>query len=827
MEYEKRGFKDAYEKLCQRAGFGGVTHGSEGSPQKKSGLNRGDMLRRAAEVYHQAMCEVKRGVNYLAGRGFKDEELLKRHKIGFVDGRLKRMLPEEEAHQAAQALKEAGLLNEKGNERFYNCVVFPVYDRNGAVVNFYGRNVNPESGVKHLYLPGPRQSVWNWQAFKAFREVVLTESIMDALSLQELGIHNVAALYGVEGLSEDHLQFMRDCRTERMLVCLDNDEAGQSARKRIRERIEQTGAQVRDVFLPEKYKDVNDALQKGMSAEECKGYFLQSAEKNDARIIVSVPSKAEAASGGAVIASAVHDGRGRGKAEEREDGIYFEFEKRRYRVRGLTANNWEHMRVTVKAETKSSKDGNEGENGACHLDTLDLYSSKSRSVFVGQCRKIFKAEEGEMEGELNRMIAELERARLQLGEDKEPQERAKMSAEEEREALAALKSPTLLADILEEMDEVGYVGEEANKAIGYLVGISRKLDDPLSCVINSQSGAGKSVLAETIERLTPPEDVVMYSRLTMLALFYMERTGLKGKLLIIEERQGAENADYSIRTLQSKKKLVQAVPMKDPSTGKIKTMTFEVEGPVAYIETTTRPRINEENATRCIELYLDESREQTERIQKLQKESKTLGGLKKKERAERIIKRHHNMQRLLKKVKVVNPYAEELEFPAQWLRTRRDNLRFLNLIEGVTFLYQHQRSLKKFDESADSAEYIESTVEDYQTAYSLAKEVMGESLTELKKPQRELLKQVEELLKDRVETTRRQIREKSGIPDTRLRELLNDLVSLEYLQAVEGKQGKGYRYQLRERSIGAEKIVMGLTTPEELVRKLQSRLASA
>ena len=175
------------------------------------------------------------------------------------------------------------------------------------------------------------------------------------------------------------------------------------------------------------------------------------------------------------------------------------------------------------------------------------------------------------------------------------------------------------------------------------------------------------------------------------------------------------------------------------------------------------------------------------------------------------------MQRCLRQVRVVNPFAHLLEFPSEWLRTRRDNLRFLNLIEVITFLYQHQREVKRTE---GGLEYIESNMADYKTAYLLAREVLGESFTELKKPQRELLGQIENLLDKKEETTRREIREHTGLPDHRLRDLLAELVSLEYLGIVEGKQGKSYHYKLAERGISGAKIFVGLTSPEELAQRI-------
>jgi DNA primase len=627
---------------------------------------------------------------------------------------------------------------------------------------------------------------------KLSKEIILTESIIDAFSCYVLGFRNVIPLYGVNGLTGDHITLFQKYLTRKIYLCLDNDQAGKEGRTRVKEKLSALGIDVLQIELPSEFKDINEALQKGFTAEQFRGLMVSR--------LASLP----------VSQLENEDEKTYPKINQQEDLILLDFGPRQYRIRGLIARNLGTMKVNLKVQS-----GND-----YHLDSLDLYSAKARSIFISQCRKIFSAGEGELSQELSRIIGDLEKIQADSLDLKTPVKEKQMTPEQEQEALQSLKSPSLLSDILHDIETLGYVGESANKAIGYLVSVSRKLGEPLSCVIISQSSAGKSALAEFLEKLCPPEECLLYSRLTPQALYYMDKEALKRKLLIIEERTGAEAADYSIRTLQSRKKLTQAVPLKDPNTGKIRTMNFEVEGPIAYIETTTRPRINEENATRCFELYLDESKEQTKRIQQAQKEAKTLSGLNKTTARDQLILKQQNMQRLLKEVRVVNPYACLLEFPADWLRTRRDHLRFLNLIEAITFLYQYQREPKKTDQGQ---EYIESTLEDYRTAYDLAKEVLGESFTELKKPQRELLEKIEALLKEEHQeaVNRRQIREYSGLADHRLRELLQELVSLEYLEVKEGRQGKSFQYQLAARANALDKELMGLTTPEELARKFQ------
>jgi DNA primase len=816
IAYEKISFSDAYQKGEQELRLGstasvGVKHPapSVAVPPPQPTINRSELLTRVVQIYHETLQEDRKALDYLVGRGLNDGDFLKRFKVGSVNGRLRQILPKDPDHEFIRGLKEVGILNEKGREHFQGCVVFPIFNDNGAVVGMYGRRVSALAfGPEHLYLPGHRQGVWNATVAKTHKEIILAESIIDAASFHALGFPNAMALYGVNGLTETHLALFREHRTRRVVLCLDNDKAGDEARVRIKEKITPLGVEVVDLFLPRQYKDANVALKQGLTTESLRVLFPSVKEESRAEM----PAQADPPPTPPVtiVTEPVENPSPKQndvRLEEREDGIYMFFTRRTYRVRGLSGRIQDHLRVNIKVDS----------SGISHLDSLDLYSAKSRATFVGCCRKVFEAGEGELHSEINRLIEELEKIQALRGDDKKAEEPRAMVPEDEAEALAALRSPTLWRDILRDINLTGHVGEEANKGLVYLVGTSRLLDDPLSCSIISQSAAGKSVLAEAIERMMPPEEVRLYSRITQNGLFYIEGDGLVHKLMIIEERAGAEGADYSIRALQSKKKLIQAVPVKNPETGKIVTQTMTVLGPIAYIETTTSPRLHEENATRCFEIYLDQTKEQTKLIHERQKQARTLEGLKKRDTVDKTILRHHNMQRLLKTMRVVIPFVHAVDFPADWLRTRRDHQRFLNLIEAVTFLHQHQREVKRTEEDM---EYIEATVSDYRIAFELAQAVMGESLTEMKPPQREVLEACRRLQEERGDYTRRDVREATGLPHRRCWELLEDLVDLEYMVKPEGKQGQTCRYRLAENAMAALKPLDGLTTPAQLIQAL-------
>jgi hypothetical protein len=90
--------------------------------------------------------------------------------------------------------------------------------------------------------------------------------------------------------------------------------------------------------------------------------------------------------------------------------------------------------------------------------------------------------------------------------------------------------------------------------------------------------------------------------------------------------------------------------------------------------TTTAIEIDEELLNRCLVLSVDEDREQTRAIHRLQRSKRTLAGLQARQEKARLITLHQNAQRLLRSLAVVNPYADQLTFLDDRTRTRRDQI---------------------------------------------------------------------------------------------------------------------------------------------------------
>ena len=99
--------------------------------------------------------------------------------------------------------------------------------------------------------------------------------------------------------------------------------------------------------------------------------------------------------------------------------------------------------------------------------------------------------------------------------------------------------------------------------------------------------------------------------------------------------------------------------------------------------TTTAIDLDEELLNRCLVLTVNEDREQTRAIHRMQREQQTLDGLIARRRRGELLALHHNAQRLLRPLPVVNPYADHLTFLDDKTRTRRDHLKYLGLIEAI------------------------------------------------------------------------------------------------------------------------------------------------
>ena len=448
--------------------------------------------------YRKGLTGNKGAIEYLRMRGITNLTLSNLFSIGYSSGNLSSMVSRDQK----EVLTEMGVFTEKGMEAMKGCLVIPLFDESGVAVGIYGRKITEKAKVKHLYLKGPHRGLFNRKALSVYREeILLTESLIDSLSLIQLGIENVTSLYGTNGLTAELIAALKAERVKTLVLALDNDEAGTAASEKHKETLIAEGFSVKVIALTDK-KDWNEYLTSGGDKET----ILRQIEK------APLFSKAEEAGL---------------SFQARKEGPKYRFEINgvSYRLLGVKEMFVSTLRVNIRAEAGEAK----------FLDNVDLYSARSRSLFSRSLAEVLGVEAVIIEKDLLRMVEHLEaeRDKKLIAETETVHE----LTEEERElGMEFLTSPLLFERIVNDTEELGYVGERINKMLIYLAASSRKLDDPISVIVVSQSAAGKSYLIDTVKKLIPIEDVVSMTSLSDQALNYLPEDGLIHKFLVMGRR---------------------------------------------------------------------------------------------------------------------------------------------------------------------------------------------------------------------------------------------------------------------------------------------------
>jgi DNA primase catalytic core len=825
------------------------------------------LLLQVVDYYNETLKQSPEAMKYLAARGLTSSEMIDRFKLGFANRTLGYRLPAKNRAAGAQIrgrLQELGILRESGHEHFNGSVVIPVFNAQGEVVEMYGRKITSnlrEGTPNHLYLPGAHAGVWNEEVLAASKEIILCESLIDALTFWVAGFRNVTASYGVNGFTADHKRIFEQHGVARVYIAYDRDEAGEKAALEVAAELMQMGIECFRVLFP-KGMDANEYACKVTPASKSLGVLLNKAEwlgkgqRPESRRLEPVildepviePAVIEAAAKEEIIeeesilaeiaaSASIEEETELPSAEITEpvlplaaepepvaptkpaaasapvidvpveirgEDIFLQQGNRRYRIRGLQKNlSYELLKVNVLVSGTTPR----GES-AFHVDTLDLYSARQRSGFTKQAAEELGIKEDVLRRDLGRVLLKLEELQdEQIKQTLAPKEETVAMTDDERtEAMELLRDPRLLERIVEDFARCGVVGEETNKLVSYLGVVSRHLEAPLAVIVQSSSAAGKSSLMEAVLAFLPEEQRVQYSAMTGQSLFYMGEQDLKHKVLAIVEEEGAHSAAYALKLLQSEGVLTIASTGKDPATGRLLTHQYRVEGPVMIFLTTTAINLDEEMLNRCLVLTVNEDREQTQAIHRVQREAQTLEGLLQRRDREAILAVHRNAQRLLKPVFVANPYARELTFLDSQTRTRRDHMKYLTLIRSIALLHQWQRPQKTVQHRGRAVEYIEVTLDDIATANRLAHEVLGRSLDELPPQTRRLLLAIDTMVtaecgRQKMERSdyrfsRRDVREATGWGDTQLKIHLHRLEELEYLLIHRGGRGQSFVYEL-------------------------------
>ena len=411
--------------------------------------------------------------------------------------------------------------------------------------------------------------------------------------------------------------------------------------------------------------------------------------------------------------------------------------------------------------------------------------------------------------------------------EEESMHRPQMTPEEKEEALQFLKDPRLIDRIREDITKLGVVGEDKTKVFIYLGMTSRKMQKTINMDVRAASGIGKNFIIGKVSELMPEEDVIVKSRITAHYADYLHEDAWKGKVVIIKERAGAEDADYTIRSLtdDTSAGVILGYLRKNPATGEHEAAERRVNGPLVLVQTSTKLEADLQNESRGFQVYLDESEEQRTRVHAAIKREALPHLSIPEQELTAIIRRHRNAQRLLQPLGVAIPYAELIEYPADQHRSSRDIKRLIATIQISAFLRQYQRQHIHLDGKT----YAVATVPDYRVAYEHLKKILADTLADLNPTSRELLDAAKEIVErkkverheDKPYFTRKELEQRLRWQRQAVDRAIRPLENADCFDVDRGR--KPYRYRILSEE--AEEVgLRGVLTPEELEEKIVTHI---
>jgi DNA primase len=252
-------FGDALEELARHAHIT-LTPLTPAAKEKQDKTARlYTLMEDAAGLLHHHLLSSggKSAMRYLMETRKLSEETIMASRLGYAPDSWQWLYEHFKKHgYTDKELLAAGLIKE-GNrgpyDTFRNRVVTPIRDMRGRIVAFSGRAMGKDETPKYLHnattdIFQKSSLIHRMPEFDAkrragaFKTVVVVEGSLDPISAAQNGIFNIASLLGKE-VTDTQMGLLCNSGAERLVFCLDKDEAGRNALRILVEKYAATAAQ--------------------------------------------------------------------------------------------------------------------------------------------------------------------------------------------------------------------------------------------------------------------------------------------------------------------------------------------------------------------------------------------------------------------------------------------------------------------------------------------------------------------------------------------------------------------------------------------------------
>ena len=697
--------------------------------------------------------------------------------------------------------------------KFKNVVLFFTRNESGQVIDLYGRSINPNGEGKHFYLGGSHRGIYPGYPDTGTRRLILTEGIIDCETLRQQSEitreFSLMALFGVNGFTKEHELAIRNLPDLiEVVLFFDGDKSGQGATEKICEKLQNInpdllvtmvdtpkGEDVNSLILGHDQQILQHLIQGRTPVNKNSGKKKNEAPVNQVRD----PDPEEP----------VFDTRNPQRIFYKEGDIHFTI------WGGVEKENIHRLKVNLLLQL-------EGDDYRYYQDDVNLYSNGQLQRYIRGATQELEVSTTLAKNTIRKLQLRLESYRLGLLEQErkalEPKT-YRMSRQEESKAQSFLESRNLLKNTMDFIEKSGLVGEKRNGLLLFFLYLSRMFSEPLHAIIFGHSGSGKTYLQTKISECLPEESVRTITSLTENTLYYSERDFWKHKVLLIEDLEGVYQAFLPLREFMSKQSITKLTTDKDVKGNNVQKVLV-VEGPVCVSGATTNTQIYEDNANRSFLIHVDEGPDHAREVMDYQRRQQAgLIDETLQEDHRRLLK---NAQRLLRPVKVINPYATQLDIPQCVFKKLRTNMHYLRLIEIIAFYNQKQREWKK---DKNGIPFIETTPDDIAWANDLIKDSFLRKSDELSGQLRQFFESLKRFAGEKSPSEgiyAKQIRQHLRLHPMKVNRYLRELEQRGYIKQAGGNRKTGYEYEITAWD-EYKKLKSGIDILDDILKQIREK----
>ncbi|MDP2386446.1 MAG: hypothetical protein Q8M29_08740 [Bacteroidota bacterium] len=429
-----------------------------------------------------------------------------------------------------------------------------------------------------------------------------------------------------------------------------------------------------------------------------------------------------------------------------------------------------------------------------HIDKLDLFITNRLEKYCREAAFQLKEKEADIKTAMFSLREQLDKFRHDELKRTDTVKSITLSKHEQKEAMFYLTSDNILESVEGLLQQAGIVTEKEKAVQLFFILLSRHFEKPLHALLQGSPQLSK-MLMDVVGACVPDEQIHTYTSMAPSSMYYnTNKKSWKNNVLYITSIDKHFKGANTIKEFIENGILKRYTTEANYHTGQIYGSSKVIEGAISLMAYSNDEAMNRKFFEECFLIRLDENEKNKAAL--LEHYKKECGGIIDIGKQEQAVHTLRNIQRFIKPMRVVIPYAMELELPSSVNQQLRSLPQLLTFIQSVTLLHQHLLPKKQ---DSYGQEYIEATTEHLQAALELFKSIAISQGDKLSPTQRSFLERLKTDLNDKEKTFKlsdaMKVMEMSS--SSFYREF-NALKELGYVIVCGGNKKKGIDYKISD-----------------------------